>query len=222
MSIPVPGSRRGGKQPLPPILRSEIEEAQRNTNSNHAAARYLNVGYKRYRKYAKLYGIFDQHLNVTGVGIDKGWSKKPTSVPLREVLEGKHPKYNIARLKNRLIARKKLDNKCALCGFNEQRITDHQVPLMLRFKDGDKKNFSLSNLELYCYNCMFLTTGAPSVVYRKQIKRSFTNPETIREGNKIPPKVGDSYDPDDEHMDNDIGILTEEERMSILKELHGE
>ena len=78
-----------------PILRAEIEEAQRNTNSNMAAARYLNVSYERYRRYAKLYGIFEQHLNPQGNGIDKGFSKRPTSIPLKEIFAGKHPTYSI-------------------------------------------------------------------------------------------------------------------------------
>lgn len=219
MSIALPNDTKRGPTPLPPILRAEIEEAQRHTNSNMAAARYLNVSYKRYRKYAKLYGIFDQHLNVSGVGIDKGWSKKPTSIPLRDILAGKHPDYNLARLKNRLIARKKLPKQCALCGFHEERITDQQSPLMLRFKDGNRKNFSLENLELYCYNCMFLTTGAPTVVYREQITRSFENPDSIRKANTIPPKVSDSYDPEDEQPSS---LLTEEERLAILREIHGD
>jgi hypothetical protein len=183
-----------------PILKYEIENAQAHTKSNMAAARFLGVPYLRYRKYAKLYGIFDQHLNQEGWGLDKGFSKRPNSIPLRDVLAGKHPKYSIAKLKNRLIARKKLLPQCYLCGFHEQRITDKTVPLMLSFKDGNRQNYHMDNMELLCYNCMYLTTGAPSVAYRESIKKSF-----IGEGVKPVPKVTtrDAI-PDEDELDEGI------------------
>lgn len=199
------------------LLRSEIEEAQRNTNSNQAAARWLNVSYRRYRKYARLYGLFDSHLNPTGVGVEKGFSKRPTSVPLRDVLAGKYPKYSLAKLRNRLIARNKIIEQCALCGFNERRITDNRVPVMLTFKDGDHSNFLLDNLELRCYNCMFLTTGAPTVVNKNNISRSFTEPEKLPKAQTIPIVTSDYYDATEDMQLNDI-ILTDEEKAELLRE----
>lgn len=199
------------------LLRSEIEEAQRNTNSNQAAARWLNVSYRRYRKYARLYGLFDSHLNPAGVGVEKGFSKRPTSIPLRDVLAGKHPKYSLAKLKNRLIARNKIIEQCSLCDFNERRITDNRVPLMLTFKDGDHSNFTLDNLELRCYNCMFLTTGAPSVVNKNNIPRSFTEPETLPKAQTVPIITSDYYDPTEDIEFDDI-ILTDDEKAELLRE----
>jgi 5-methylcytosine-specific restriction endonuclease McrA len=219
MSIPNPNINKGGR-PWAPLLRSQIEDAQQNSNSSLGAARYLGVSHKRYKRYAQLYGIFEQHLNQRGVGVDKGWAKRPSSTPLRDILAGKHPKYSLARLKNRLIARKKLIPECSLCGFNEKRITDNQVPLMINFKDGDHKNFILENLELLCYNCMFLTSGAPTVVNRKQISKSFTNPEKIPKKHSIAPAVGDSYDPTDDILLEESSIeLTADERQALLDEL---
>jgi hypothetical protein len=221
MSIRNPNSPTNrSRAPGKIILRSEIEEAQRHTNSNAAAARWLNVNYGRYRKYAQLYGIFERHLNPAGFGVDKGASKRPTSIPLKEILEGKHPKYSLAKLKNRLIARKKLIEKCSLCGFDERRITDKRVPLMLTFKDDDRTNFQLNNLALLCYNCMFLTTGAPSVVNRNLIERSFTNPESIPKIQSRPMVTADYYDPteDAEALHNISLELTEEERQTLYNE----
>lgn len=218
MPFPVPNNTpRGGKSQ--PVLRSEILEAQKHTNSNSAAARWLNISYKRYKKYAELYGLFEGHLNPAGFGIDKGLSKHPTAIPLKDILEGKHPDYSLAKLKNRLIARKKLTEECACCGFNERRVTDGRVPLMMHFKDGNHKNFTLENLELYCYNCMFLTTGAPSVVYRREIERSFTAPQTIPKIHKTPMTVADHYDPADTDDLSTLSIeLTEAERQALYDE----
>jgi hypothetical protein len=215
MAYKNPSFSAGGRPPEI-ILRSEIEEAQKHTNSNMAAARWLNVSYKRYKKYAELYGLFERHLNPAGFGIDKGMSKRPTSIPLRDVLAGKHPKYSLAKLKNRLIARKKIKEECACCGFNERRITDKKVPLMITFADGNHSNFSLANLQLYCYNCMFLTTGAPSVVNRNLIEKSFIDPESITYTQQIPMTVADSYDPtEDDALYSSTVELTEEERQAL-------
>jgi 5-methylcytosine-specific restriction endonuclease McrA len=218
-----PSKYSGGKPKI--ILRSQIEEAQKQTKSNLAASKYLNVSYPHYKKYAKLYGIFDQHTNQKGTGIEKGYSHRPSSIPLKDILENKYPKYSRAKLKNRLIARKKLEEECALCGFNEKRISDGQIPLLLTHKDNNKLNFNLTNLELLCYNCMFLTTGAPSVAYRNQIKRSFHNPETIPKLSRLEKRVGDSFDiKEDKILSNKENIynkevLTEEEKYQILKDL---
>ena len=219
MSFRNPDSVPRGSKAVP-ILRSQILEAQKHTNSNAAAARWLNVSYERYRKYAKLYDLFDQHMNQEGIGVDKGMSKRPTSIPLKDILAGNHPDYSIAKLKNRLIARKKLIEECACCGFNEKRITDGRVPLMIRFKDHNHKNFSLENLELYCYNCMFLTTGAPSVVYRtSHIEKSFIQPEKIPKKHTTPMTVADHYDPQDRDTLEEISIeLTEEERQHLYND----
>ena len=56
---------------------------------------------------------------------------------------------------------------CCKCEFNEQRVTDYRVPLLLNYKDGNKKNWKRDNLELLCYNCYFLFIG--DVYSNKQI-----------------------------------------------------
>ena len=216
MAIENPNYKKsGGTQPSRPLLRSEIEEAQLHTNSNRAAARYMQVGYKRYRKYAMLYNLFDSHSNQSGVGIDKGWSKKPSSIPLRDILAGKHPKYSMARLKNRLIARKKIVEQCASCGFDERRITDKKVPLMLTFLDGNHSNYSLSNLALYCYNCMFLTTGSPNVVNKIYIEKSFIEPHKVPKNQQLTIVASDYYDSHDIQL-ADIEITLSEEELEAL------
>ena len=46
-----------------------------------------------------------------------------------------------------------------MCSFAERRVTDYKVPLLINFKDGNKKNWSLDNLEMLCYNHFFLHVG---------------------------------------------------------------
>ena len=40
------------------LTKKMIEDAQSQTKSNMAAARWLSISYLTYRKYAKLYGLF--------------------------------------------------------------------------------------------------------------------------------------------------------------------
>lgn len=202
---------------VPPLTRAEIEHAQANTKSNMEAARFLGVSYSRYRKYAKIYNLFDSHLNPTGIGTNKGYAARPSSIPLKDIFANKHPGYNIVRLKNRMVARNLLLEECAMCGFKEKRITDSKTPLILTFKSG-KKDFTQSNLELLCYNCLFLTTGAPSVANRGYIEKSFNEPEKIPKRWDVDPRpadIMDSTEPNvEENVDNFDDIKNE-----ILREL---
>jgi hypothetical protein len=224
MSIINPDSLRNiNKRPAgKPVLKIDIEEAQRNTNSNKAAARYLGLEYRTYKKYAKLYGLFDRHLNLKGIGVDKGFSKNPKSIPIKEILNNQHPDYSPAKLKNRLIARNILPNQCNLCGFNEKRITDQKVPLILTFIDGNPKNYLLPNLQLLCYNCMFLTTGTPRVAHSRHIERSYHDTQykhKIPQQSILEPTTADRYDTEDKELHNPHLLLTEEEKRAILDDL---
>ena len=60
-----------------------------------------------------------------------------------------------------------LEDICYKCSFNERRLLDYKVPLIFNFKDKNKKNYSLGNVELLCYNCYFLYIG--NVFTDKQI-----------------------------------------------------
>lgn len=211
----IEGTNPNRGKPVRPILRSEIEEAQRNSNSNMSAARYLKVDYKRYRKYAKLYGMFETHMNQTGVGTAKGRGKY--AIPLSKIFNNEYPKYNINRLKYRLIARGILEEKCCMCGFNERRITDGKIPILLTFKNGIR-DFNKDNLILLCYNCMFLTSGAPVVAHRSHIEVSFNPPTTMN----FPKEQGDNVlnEPDDDYDVSELDLETLQNE--ILDELENQ
>jgi hypothetical protein len=212
------------KKPTRPILRSEIEEAQRHTLSNMAAAKYLGRPYLTYRKYAKLYGLFEKHLNPTGVGIEKGIPGK-NSIPLTKIFNNEYPKYSLNRLKHRMLARKMLVEECSLCKFHEKRITDGKCPVLLTFKNG-KKDYTRSNLILLCYNCMFLTSGVPVVAHRDMIAAQVAKAAALEEDKTFYPDVSqDDFrrEPEEDHdkpevlgdVMNDLKSIQDE----VLKEL---
>lgn len=139
-----------------PLLKSDVEAAQRYTNSHHAAAAYCKRSYKTYMRYAKAYGLWENHKNQAGRGITK--KKKKGLFGLNDILAGNHPTYDTGKLKERLIQASIFPNECALCGYNKSRL-DGRVPLVLYFKDDDSHNHRKENLELRCYNCTYITTG---------------------------------------------------------------
>ena len=150
-----------------PLMQAQIEAAMAATNSNAEAARYLRVSYDTYKKYSKLYKdkdgvvLFEKHKNQSGKGISKLNKGERAKYPLNEILEGDHPNYPPSRLKARLIKECILEEKCSNCGFEERRITDFTVPLLLDHIDGDTTNHVESNLRLLCYNCYYLMVKNP-------------------------------------------------------------
>jgi hypothetical protein len=70
-----------------------------------------------------------------------------------------YPNYPIHKLKKRLLNNGYMLEKCNSCGFEERRVTDFKVPLVLDFIDGDRCNHKYDNLRMLCFNCSFLING---------------------------------------------------------------
>jgi hypothetical protein len=142
-----------------PLLKKDVEYAIGETHSMAQAANYLNINYKTFKKWAKLYGLFNP--NLKKIGIPK--SKNRTGVPLQDIFDGKHPNYNINRLKERLIGAAVLLDECGLCGYAQKNPITNKTPLVIYFLDGDRHNLQLDNLQLRCYNCLYITSDRQSI-----------------------------------------------------------
>ena len=95
--IKIPGRRKV-------ITKNMVLRSQENTNSNMAAARWLDVSYNTYKKWAKYYGVFEHHLNQEGFGIKKGWATY--KVPIDDIITGERQppeRYSFSVLKKILI-----------------------------------------------------------------------------------------------------------------------
>ena len=151
------------------LTKEAILRAQKMTRSNMAAARYLHVSYNHYKKYAKMYKndegvtLLQVHMNQEGKGIPKFLTNGGKEPPLIDLIEGRIPveHFDAKKIKQRLIFEGMIEEVCANCGFTERRVTDTKVPVILSFKDGNKKNYHLENLEFLCYNCSFLYAASP-------------------------------------------------------------
>ena len=199
-----------GRKPKP-ILKEDILRAMKMTKSNQSAARYLGISYVHYKRYAKTYvdeetskTLFEKHLNPMGRGIRKHLGGKDPD--LKGLMEGEIfvKSYSLNRYKDRLIQNGHIEEKCNSCKFNEQRVNDYKAPLLIHFKDKNKMNWRIDNIELLCYNCYFLHIG--DVFNEKQIKN-------IEED--APVKKDDTVDWE---MDNnmlehfrDIGLVNDED-----------
>lgn len=168
-----------------PLSKEMIMAAQAKTKSNMAAARYLHVSYQHYKKWAKLYKLFDSHKNQSGKGIPK-FLKGPKKMPhMLEIIEGRiaASSFNPNKLKYALIEQGYLSEECAVCSFKERRVLDYKMPLLLHFKDNNSNNYSLDNIQLLCYNHYFLTVG--DIFNNKDIKQIESKQEHFGTSEKV-------------------------------------
>jgi hypothetical protein len=146
-----------------PLLESEIKDAQSKSRSAFEAARLLEVSYNTYKKYAKLYGIFEDLKNPYGIGIEKAKAIKNKKYNIDDIINGKHVHYPLHKFKNKLFLSGYVPKVCSSCGFSEERITDGKMPLLIDFLDGNLNNRKLDNIRPLCYNCFFLLVGDRNV-----------------------------------------------------------
>ena len=150
------------------ISESEIRYAMQNTNSCAEAARFLKVSVDTYRKYANMFTdsesgltLYELHKNKPGTGTRKRQPPSKFIATLDDILDGKYPKYDKYKLKVRLLRSGTYEECCENCGFDERRISDYTVPLILDWIDGDQTNHTRENLRFLCYNCYYLIVGSP-------------------------------------------------------------
>ncbi len=67
--------------------------------------------------------------------------------------------YNYNDIADSLIKENLLPDCCNRCGFNNRRIANYKVPLILINNNDEANNFTLKNLELICYNCYYIEVG---------------------------------------------------------------
>ena len=135
-----------------PDWKDKVINASNVTNSATGAAALLDIKYDTYKKYAIKYGCFVT--NQSGKGINKNIPNK--TIPLSEILEGKHPQYQSNKLRLRLLKENIFEHRCYNCGLTEW--LNKPIPLELEHRDGQSSNHKLDNLTLLCPNCHSMTS----------------------------------------------------------------
>jgi len=167
------------------FTKDDILRAMKYSRSNRGAARYLHCNFYTYRNYARLYideetglNLFEKHKNLAGKGIPKYFkSSKQGQVNLQKIFSHEIPPeyFSPNQIKDALIRECYLHEECYSCKFRERRVLDYKIPLVLTFKDRNKKNYSLENLELLCYNCYFLYVGDTLSLKRLQEEEDYSH-----------------------------------------------
>ena len=169
------------------ITKKMIEDSQAVTKSNAAASRWLGINYLTYRKYAKLYGLFEGHLNPSGVGIKKGYGKYRKS--LDEILDGKKKgRLTKSYLKKRLIGDGWTQEECNSCGYNEIVMAKDKVALLIDFIDDNSSNLVIDNINFTVPSEKFVTILGPSGCGKTTVLRCIVGVERP-DGGKM--KLGD-------------------------------
>ena len=203
-------------RPAKIITKEQLLHAQKMTKSNMACARFLGISYEHYKRYAKSYideetgkTLFDLHLNPMGKGIRKHLGGKDPD--LKGLMDGELfvKSYSLNKYKDRLIQEGYIEEKCNSCGFNEQRVNDYKAPLLVHFKDKNKMNWKIENLELLCYNCFFLYIG--DVFNEKQVKH-------IEEDAPVTKNDQVDWEMDENMLQHfkDIGLVNEDEEDNFI------
>lgn len=201
-----------------PLTKEKVLEALNNTKSIKQAARYVGLSYPHFRRWCKLYKdketgktLLEKYKNRGGKGIPKFYGGSDEGVYILDIIEGRVDAsyFTPARIKQRLILEGYMEEKCKRCGFDEARVIDNKVPLLFVFEDGNKKNYSLKNLCLICYNCYFLTIG--NIFSNKEI-------DSI-EDYSVPNKKEVTWELDDYHLETlkKLGLTNEEEKSDPQK-----
>jgi hypothetical protein len=154
-----------------PLSKESIASAMDKTKSVRGAARYLNCSYQHLKKWMKLYKdeasgktLFELHKNQSGKGVPKFLSHAPfgrKEPAILDIINGvvDPSNFNPQKIKYRMIEGGHLKEECYKCGFNERRVLDYKIPLLMHFKNGNKQNYTLENVEMLCYNCYYLSVG---------------------------------------------------------------
>jgi hypothetical protein len=181
---------KGKKSRIVPLYEHEIKHVVFNIpdiKSNRDASQYLNVSFKRWKKYSSLYIEKDSGKSYFQLLLDRSNKAKGQRLIILKKLHRKKKwdewyvknileklnnseldvkKYTQKRLKEFLIANDVLVERCACCGYSEKNMLTGKVPLLIDHIDCDYTNWKIENLQMLCFNCFSQLVGPPIDYYR--------------------------------------------------------
>lgn len=149
------------------LTQSQVENVIERTMNNSQAAEYLKISRHTWKRYASMY-YHKVHTDMTLYEYHRDLSHKEKGIPkyvtnnrkgkykLEDILAGKHPEYRVNNLKKRLLHNNVFPECCNHCGYDERRLSDYSIPLLLHYKDNNLTNHRKENLEFLCYNCFYI------------------------------------------------------------------
>lgn len=145
----------------------EIRQAIRETDTCAAAARFLGIDDVTY--YNHTYKRIDEKTGLTFWELTQNKKNSAKKLPKRynprrirqsisRILSGHETAFNFpqGRLKHLFFELGFFKPECSCCKYKTERKIDGKVPLILFFKDRDRRNYRKTNISFICYNCAFL------------------------------------------------------------------
>ena len=152
MAIGIKNTLKG--RPAKNPTKRQITAAIKSTQSMKMASEYLNMSYQTFKKYAKMYDLWNPL--PSSAGIRKRNSTKITPYDFQKILSGENPSpFRETTLLKRAFQEGYLEQKCSNCGCDYTHITDTSYPLLLDFFDKDHLNTKIENLRVLCLNCVY-------------------------------------------------------------------
>jgi len=131
----------------------KIIKAAKDFPTMAQAAESLGISFKVFKRRALQLGVYNPNRGGKGVPARRAYDK----IPLKEILDGKHPTYQSRKLKLRLLKEGIFKDECYECGWNKKRIGDDFTTCELHHVNGNPRDHKLENLTILCPNCHSLT-----------------------------------------------------------------
>ena len=132
------------------------------------------------------------------------YGKEPVLI---DIIEGRvdPSSFTPEKIKYRLVTEGHLEEECSNCKFSERRVSDYKNPLILHFKDKNKKNYKKENIQFLCYNCYFLFIG--DVFTSRDIKHIEDHVSVVKTTEAV------NFEVDDYHLKRlkELGLDTQED-----------
>lgn len=175
----------------------QVLYAMQNSTSNLDAARWLKLSYETWKKYASLYihpdtGLTCYETHKQTAKLRRAYVPKPknrryirktwiyngfVAATYADIFAGKHPKYSLTKLMDRLIHDGHKAEKCDKCGYCTQRAIDLTVPLRCLYIDAEKGFLGgMDNIQFLCYNCLYIHEA---IDYRGTPRKWVFDPDTM-------------------------------------------
>lgn len=175
----------------------QILYAMQNSTSNLDAARWLKLSYETWKKYASLYihpdtGLTCYETHKQTAKLRRAYVPKPknrryirktwiyngfVAATYADIFAGKHPKYSLTKLMDRLIHDGHKAEKCDKCGYCTQRAIDLTVPLRCLYIDAEQGFLGgMDNIQFLCYNCLYIHEA---IDYKGTPRKWVFDPDTM-------------------------------------------